>query len=1160
MFRTDASLKGVSRRGPATNTRGSSSFTAASSASNGQTPAPSGREAAVEQARQEREAREHKRRATSHAVRMQARARRGATHRHLARSTRAALTQQLDDVANVTAALGAVGLPFVPPAATAHSLMRALLCVWAKGTAPLAATDGVLMSRLLGLVVVPSLRSQEGASNLASTESLNAAGQPSWKEGTNDGKAGIATAAFPEGLAVQLRLRRLVSACLDLATAAIAEACPNPSIGFSSSAAPRTDELLPGTCEQGALDALACLECLITDGGSSAAIGAEARSACTETLQHQLVECGRLRQVLLSLPEPRAIASDGGVASGASGGDEGWCGGCSVPAPNRAQVHALMGAFWRLSMYCIQPAVPTSSISSTPLRCLPPSTSMLASFAVQVLSVPLLFWRQDGRNYGRLVLGACSYCRPPETSGTAATASSTGGAQGDTSNGNYSGNLETGAVLSDGLGTPKLWYSLLHALAAAFEQTRDRGQPLTQVLPPSVPNHPIVSSDHWLLGNLVVLGRRSCFTYGTPGCGAPPQTSPSSAAASGEVLSPPSEAPSLAGGRRSVLDGSVLLDLLAVLLENAPLGLLSDTAAVTWSTQGVSHTPVTLPPPLVVQVRSLVEGRSAGTFLDSLAFAALGPSSGVASLVHGLSVRSKEDEADEASLRESDASGGGAAGGALSAADLAFADAKRKHRSGGWLDSTWAHRLALSSSNAARAASEAFTGFFNSSSSSSSSSGRGSISGGHGNRIEDASQLPALSPLRSNNEGLMNTSHTARAAAHGDLAGGPNGGVAGALAAQSTTAAKAYNSSSSPFQMSLSSQSSLQAVSDGLADVSDNFSSLSVSPSVAAGVAVRPLARFLAVLFRRWLSPNTKGLHPSRATSNTPLVFWLLHSLALSSVVKGRPDLVQGLWAYLQHAHPKPANSSSSSGGGAGGGLFSGSSSGGSTSSGADAFEDIGSDGGSGVVCAVLCFLMSQLMVVLDDSELLEKPLEAHQLRRFVKWHKERLFTLVWADYDKPSAGAASASTAASSLAAAGGARNGSDLSEHQAFLRASVAKCVRDLYDRSSRRPFLAPPAWLVAALSQGGRALAEVQGATPRGSRLLHAMPYCLPFAERLRLFQQRVATDKAATQPSGAPGVKVRIRRARVLEDGLRELNNRGRDLRCRNYFVFLSMSLG
>jgi hypothetical protein len=263
-------------------------------------------------------------------------------------------------------------------------------------------------------------------------------------------------------------------------------------------------------------------------------------------------------------------------------------------------------------------------------------------------------------------------------------------------------------------------------------------------------------------------------------------------------------------------------------------------------------------------------------------------------------------------------------------------------------------------------------------------------------------------------------------------------------------------------------------------------------PPVAAGAAVRPLARFLAVLFRRWLSP-VKGGQTSRATTATPLVFWLLNSLALSSVVAGRPRLVQGLWAYLQHAHPKPE----------------------------------GSHGGSGSVCAVLCCLMSQLLVVLDDSELLEKPLEGHQLRRFVKWHKERLFRLVWTDYDK-------------------GTSSGV-LSEQQAFLRATVAKCLRDLYDRSSRRPFLAPQAWLVAAVSDGGRAVAEVQGFTPKGRRLLAAMPYCLPFADRLRLFQQKVATDKAATQASGAPGLRVRIRRARLLEDGLRELNGRGRDLR-------------
>ena len=57
---------------------------------------------------------------------------------------------------------------------------------------------------------------------------------------------------------------------------------------------------------------------------------------------------------------------------------------------------------------------------------------------------------------------------------------------------------------------------------------------------------------------------------------------------------------------------------------------------------------------------------------------------------------------------------------------------------------------------------------------------------------------------------------------------------------------------------------------------------------------------------------------------------------------------------------------------------------------------------------------------------------------------------------------------------------------------------------------------------------------------------MPYALPFVERLRLFKQFVDTEKAtATQRahSGEPGVRVRIRRGRVLQDGLRELNGLG-----------------
>ena len=86
-------------------------------------------------------------------------------------------------------------------------------------------------------------------------------------------------------------------------------------------------------------------------------------------------------------------------------------------------------------------------------------------------------------------------------------------------------------------------------------------------------------------------------------------------------------------------------------------------------------------------------------------------------------------------------------------------------------------------------------------------------------------------------------------------------------------------------------------------------------------------------------------------------------------------------------------------------------------------------------------------------------------------------------------------------------------------------------------------------------------MQGRTPRGERLLAAMPYALPFVERLRLFQQFVDTEKATTtqaahSEASPRGVRVRIRRGMVLEDGLRELNGLGPAMKRRLQVEFVN----
>jgi hypothetical protein len=187
------------------------------------------------------------------------------------------------------------------------------------------------------------------------------------------------------------------------------------------------------------------------------------------------------------------------------------------------------------------------------------------------------------------------------------------------------------------------------------------------------------------------------------------------------------------------------------------------------------------------------------------------------------------------------------------------------------------------------------------------------------------------------------------------------------------------------------------------------------------------------------------------------------------------------------------------SGGGGGGGSASSS---GSVAS-ADKYVLPVGDGDIFIV-SILCSILSQLLVVVDDSELYEsssnntsereKAISLRQLRRMVRYLKPLLYNRIW-----------DPSSSSSSLKA-----SVKNQQENESFMISCCGKVLRDLYDRSSRRPFISQQAWLVSA-AESGRALAEVQGSTPRGCKLLHSMPYALLFVERLKLFKQFIDTDK-------------------------------------------------
>ena len=119
----------------------------------------------------------------------------------------------------------------------------------------------------------------------------------------------------------------------------------------------------------------------------------------------------------------------------------------------------------------------------------------------------------------------------------------------------------------------------------------------------------------------------------------------------------------------------------------------------------------------------------------------------------------------------------------------------------------------------------------------------------------------------------------------------------------------------------------------------------------------------------------------------------------------------------------------------------------------------------------------------------------------------------------------------------------------------------MRDLYDRSSRKPLLVPKGWLVDDLLD--KELKQCKTASQYQALLdtpvLRVCPFLVSFKRRLKLFERIVTLNRIEVQglndqnPFNSnplkPGIPVRIMRTRLLEDGLATLNNLGSNMRQR-----------
>ena len=109
--------------------------------------------------------------------------------------------------------------------------------------------------------------------------------------------------------------------------------------------------------------------------------------------------------------------------------------------------------------------------------------------------------------------------------------------------------------------------------------------------------------------------------------------------------------------------------------------------------------------------------------------------------------------------------------------------------------------------------------------------------------------------------------------------------------------------------------------------------------------------------------------------------------------------------------------------------------------------------------------------------------------------------------------------------------------------LREACVRLLTLLFDRDARRAFCAPGAWLIPELS-AGQLQSELAQSKPRARALLGSTPWVVGFEHRVNIFRELVWQERrnlpGEDLPDHVKGVRVKIRRAHLLEDGYVQLS--------------------
>ena len=225
-----------------------------------------------------------------------------------------------------------------------------------------------------------------------------------------------------------------------------------------------------------------------------------------------------------------------------------------------------------------------------------------------------------------------------------------------------------------------------------------------------------------------------------------------------------------------------------------------------------------------------------------------------------------------------------------------------------------------------------------------------------------------------------------------------------------------------------------------------------------------------------------------------------------------------------------------------------------------DKNQKTSSHDGAALLYVFLC-AFSHVLIVTDDVEIhgLDKPIPIHQMRRCIQVLKKLLYRAVFID-----CGAASSppSSSSSPEPPATTASSSTTPSFFGLALIAASSRTMKDLYDRSSRRPICVPDLFVVSGLLEkelGRCKTFNDYQSLLSSSPVLRVCPYMVSFKRRLKLFDRIITTNRIEIQGENSsnpfhtnplkPGIPVRIQRGRILEDGLATMNNLGSNMRRR-----------